>query len=117
MCGLFVERRTWSRQQGARRGGGCATCFTSLKIRQKVIDFPMTYPTPQNTPLQSQTAGVVNMHHHLTFKHAPQTRSPTPHLGPGDHPLFPYLSLSLSLSLLTPPVSFMPLQSSCCPEN
>lgn len=88
------------------RGGGCATCFTSLKIRQKVIDFPMTYPTPQNTPLQSQTAGVVNMHHHLTFKHAPQTRSPTPHLGPATTPSSP-ISPCLSRSLSSLPLSHL----------
>lgn len=54
-----MGRRTWRGRQGAR---GRPPCFTSSKIRQKVIDFPMTYPTPQNTPLQSQTAGVGNMH-------------------------------------------------------
>lgn len=113
LCGLFVVRRTW---RGSRERRGRLLCFTSSKIRQKVIDFPMTYPTPQNTPLQSQTAGVVNMHtiSHTNTLLKPGTLPPTLARRPPPLPLSLPGCLSLSLA---PPVSFMPLQSSCCPEN
>lgn len=83
------------------RGGGCTTCFTSLKIRQKVIDFPMTYPTPQNTPLQSQTAGVVNMH---TISHSNTLLKPGA-LPPTSARRPPPLPLSLPVSLALSPHS------------
>lgn len=86
------------RQWGAR---GRLLCFTSSKIRQKVIDFPMTYPTPPKHTLQSQTAGVVNMHTISHEKKKPCSLNPEPYPPPWprDHPLFSYLSLAVSLSL------------------
>lgn len=97
LCGLFVGRRTW---RGSREQRGRPACFTSSKIRQKVIDFPMTYPTPQNTPLQSQTAGVVNVHtiSHTNTLLKPGALPPTSAQQPPPLPL----SLPGRLSLLAP---------------
>ena len=86
---------------GRREATGSEGEATVLHIlgNQKVIDFPMTYPTPQSTPHPSQTAGVVSMH---TISHL-QTRSsnpdPYPPPRPCDHLLYPYLSLAVSLLL------------------
>lgn len=94
LCGAADVVRQW----GAR---GRLPCFTSSKIRQKVIDFPMTYPTPPKHTLQSQTAGVVNMHTISHEKKKPCSLNPEPYPPPwpSDHPLFSYLSLAVSLSL------------------
>lgn len=60
-------------------GGGSAGVFHLLeKIRQKVIDFPMTCPTPHNTPLHSQTAGVVSTHTTAHTNTLLQPREPYP---------------------------------------
>lgn len=94
LCGLFVVWRTLG---GSMERRGEAACFTSLKIRQKVIDFPMTYPTPQHTPLRIQTAGVGNMHtiSHTNMLLKPGALPPTsvPATTPSS-PISPWLSLS-----------------------
>lgn len=100
-----------------REGVGRQACFTSSKkIRQKVIDFPMTCPTPQNTPLHSQTAGVVSTHTTAHTNPLLQPREPyPPPRGPvttPHPPSFPWPCLFPQLSF-----SFMSLRSSCCPEN
>lgn len=79
-------------------GGRSAGVFHLLeKIRQKVIDFPMTCPTPQNTPLPSQTAGVVSTHTTAHTNTLLQPREPhPPPRGPVTTP--PILLLAVSLS-------------------
>lgn len=92
LCGLFVEWWLW---RGSRKSDG------------KSLIFPWQSPHPppnaqKHTPPESD--GWRGEHaHHLTYKRAPQTRSPTPHLGPAttpSSPISPWLSLSLSPFLI-----------------
>ena len=96
ICAVSLwERRTW---RGSREWGGRPAFFTSSKIRRIVIDFPMTCPTPQNTP----PFGVRRLAWWTCTPSRMQTRSsktwsPTPHLGPAttpSSPISPWLSPS-----------------------
>ena len=84
------------RQRGLR---GWLLCFTSSKIRQKIIDFPMTYPNPpKHTPSESD-GWSGECAHHLTFRNTllkPGALPPNSGLQP---PPLPYLSLAVSLLL------------------
>lgn len=109
LCGAADVVRQW----GAR---GRLPCFTSSKIRQSHW-FSHDIPNPPKTH-PSESDGWRGEHaHHLTWKKKTMLLKPRalpPTLAQRPPPLL--LSLPGCLSL-APPVSFMPLQSSCCPEN
>ena len=87
------------RQRGARGSPGLFHLENQTESHRFSHDIPNP---PEHTP--SDSDGWRGDHtHHLTYKPSPQTRSPTPHLGPAtapSSPISPWLSLSLSLSPL-----------------
>lgn len=89
LCGLLVTDSEGSREW---LGG---TCFMSWKIRQKVIDFPMTYP--RNAPPSEWDGWQGEGAHHLQTPCSNPSPCPPPRCG--DHLLSPSLSLAVSVAL------------------
>lgn len=94
LCGAAdVER-----QRGAK---GEAGVFHLLENQTESHWFSHDIPNPpEHTPSESD-GWRGERAHHLTYKHAPQTQSPTPHLGPATTPSSP-ISPWPSLSPLSP---------------
>lgn len=112
----------WSLCGAAGRGEaagseGEAAVFHLLENQTESHWFSHDIPNPPKTH-PSESDGWCGEHaHHLTWKKKPMLLKPgalPPTLAQRPPPLL--LSLPGCLSL-APPVSFMPLQSSCCPEN
>lgn len=84
--------------------GGCGKAAENQTESHWFSHGKPSLPPPPSKHTPSESDGWRGEHaHHLTYKHAPQTRCPTPHLGLAttpSSPISPWLSHSLSPCLI-----------------